>query len=154
DDYAERVYIYNSQRFKISDNAKFVVKADGTREIQNFYVEPFQDNFDFVGGGIIAWIGNQIILEPRVDPSRIGRRVNINFTNFTGTGRTYNKAAFETDSKKIASWGELASSTLYNGLIKLTNDLFSSGVTRFLGGEKADKAIEYGTDGDDALFVN
>lgn len=152
DDYAERVYIYNSQRFKISDSAKFVVKADGTREIQNFYVEPLQDNFDFVGGGIFASIGNAI-LEPLIDPSKIGRTVNINFTG-TRTEKTYDKATFEADRLKIASWGGLASSTLYNGIIKLTNDLFSSGVTRFLGGDKADKAIEYGTDGDDALFAN
>ncbi|MCZ8066492.1 MAG: calcium-binding protein [Microcystis sp. LE17-20D] len=155
DDYAERVYIYNSQRFKISDSAKFVVKADGTREIQNFYVEPLQDNFDFVGGGIFASIGNAI-LEPLIDPSKIGRTVNINFTNVgTRTEKTYDKATFEADRLKIASWGGLASSTLYNGIIKLTNDLFaSSGVTRFLGGDEADKAIEYGTDGDDALFAS
>ena len=141
DDYAERVYIYNSQRFKISDSAKFVVKADGTREIQNFYVEPLQDNFDFVGGGIFASIGNAI-LEPLIDPSKIGRTVNINFTG-TRTEKTYDKATFEADRLKIASWGGLASSTFYNGIIKLSDKLFNEGITKFL--DKEEKPIIYGT---------
>jgi hypothetical protein len=31
DDYAERVYIYNSMSFKVFDAAKFVVEANGTK---------------------------------------------------------------------------------------------------------------------------
>jgi hypothetical protein len=95
DDYAERVYVYNSQEYKISDDAKFIVEADGTRRIENFSVEYRQDpstppeNFDFVGGGNAAAVGNGF-LQPRVDPSNIGRTVNINFTGSL-PGVTYTK---------------------------------------------------------------
>ncbi|GBL17132.1 bifunctional hemolysin/adenylate cyclase [Microcystis aeruginosa NIES-1211] len=157
DDYAERVYIYNSQRFKISDSAKFVVKADGTREIQNFYVEPFQDNFDFDGGGIVAWIGNRIILEPLVDPSRIGRTVFINFTGFLSKKtEPYNKASFDREIKKISSWEipllgakPAAYLGLKFGIDRISENLFSQGITKFL--DKEEKPIIYGTQGNDKL---
>jgi hypothetical protein len=61
DDYAERVYIWNSQSFQIADNAVFIVEPNGKKRIDNFAVEPrkdVQENFDFEGGGIIAGIGN------------------------------------------------------------------------------------------------
>jgi hypothetical protein len=82
DDYAERVYIWNSQSFQISDDAVFIVESDVKKRIENFSIEPrkdVQENFDFVGGGWIAAIGNPYLQE-RVDPSNIGRIVNINFT--------------------------------------------------------------------------
>ncbi|MFM5947313.1 MAG: hypothetical protein ACKO9G_28810, partial [Dolichospermum sp.] len=40
DDYVERVYIWNSQSFQISDDAVFIVESDGKRRIENFSIEP------------------------------------------------------------------------------------------------------------------
>lgn len=39
-EYDELVYIWNSSSFSISDTAKFVVNPDGTREIQDFVIQP------------------------------------------------------------------------------------------------------------------
>lgn len=59
DDYAERVYIWNSGEFKISDNARFIVKENGDRYIENFAIEPRdEDNFDFESNDLIAQLGN------------------------------------------------------------------------------------------------
>jgi hypothetical protein len=39
-DYGERTFIWGSVAFQISDSAKFVVGANGKKEIENFSVEP------------------------------------------------------------------------------------------------------------------
>jgi hypothetical protein len=143
DDYAERVYIWNSQSFQISDNAVFIVEPDGKRRIENFSIEPrkdVQENFDFVGGGIIAAIGNPYLQE-RVDPSKIGRTVNINFTGSL-TGIKYDKTSFENDQAKISSWGGRNLFKLKPDIDKLLDNLFTGGVTKFLYGNKP---ILYGT---------
>ena len=40
DDYAERTYVFNSQSFKISDDARFIVTPSGEKRIINFAIEP------------------------------------------------------------------------------------------------------------------
>ncbi|MFM6621168.1 MAG: hypothetical protein ACKPJO_21470 [Dolichospermum sp.] len=144
DDYVERVYIWNSQSFQISDDAVFIVESDGKRRIENFSIEPrkvnYQENFDFVGGGIIAPIGNPY-LQARVDPSNIGRTVNINFTGSL-TGIKYDKTSFDNDQSKISSWGGLNLFKLKPDIDKLLDNLFTGGVTKFLYGNKP---ILYGT---------
>ena len=79
-EYAELVYIWNSTAFAISDNARFVVDPNGTKEIQDFVIEPnlfenpqFRENFDFATANPIVEAGSELILEPLVDPSNIGR---------------------------------------------------------------------------------
>src|SRR5690606_19446613 len=42
DDIVERTFVFNSQKFRINDSAVFVVEADGTRHIDNFWIEPDQ----------------------------------------------------------------------------------------------------------------
>ena len=144
DDYADRVYIWNSQSFQISGDAVFIVESDGKRRIENFAIEPrkvdYQENFDFVGGGIIAAIGNPYLQE-RVDPSNIGRTVNINFTGSL-TGIKYDKTSFDNDQAKISSWGGLNLFKLKPDMDKLLDNLFNNGVTKFLYGNKP---ILYGT---------
>ncbi|MBU2714413.1 hypothetical protein, partial [Zooshikella harenae] len=69
DDYAERVYIWNSVAFEISDKAVFVVDDDGNRSIENFAVIPLnseetdpkkvgKENFDFTSSDGPARFGN------------------------------------------------------------------------------------------------
>jgi hypothetical protein len=41
DDYAERVYIWNTQLYQISDDAKFIVKVNGVREIEDFGIATY-----------------------------------------------------------------------------------------------------------------
>ena len=85
DNLTERAYIWNNMSFQIADNSdlKFVIEPDGTKRIENWRAHPFtenQDNFDFTTSGIAGIVANNF-LEPRVDPSGIGRTVNINFDN-------------------------------------------------------------------------
>jgi hypothetical protein len=50
-DHAERAYIWGSTKFKISDDALFVIGNNGAKIIQNFAIVPNgNDNFDFNGG--------------------------------------------------------------------------------------------------------
>jgi RTX calcium-binding nonapeptide repeat (4 copies) len=83
DNLTERAYIWNNMAFQIADapNIKFIIEADGTKKIENFRAHPYtknQDNFDFTTDGIAGIVANSY-LEPRIDPSGIGRTVNINF---------------------------------------------------------------------------
>ncbi|RUS98538.1 hypothetical protein DSM106972_081670 [Dulcicalothrix desertica PCC 7102] len=149
DDYAQRVYVYNSQSFQISDNAKFIVEANGAKRIENFAVEfqkGRQENFDFIGGGAIAGAGNPY-LEARVDPSRIGRTVNINFVGSLPT-TTYNKQSFDNDRVKMSTWKGLNSIKLLLDMGALSDQLFNNGSTKFLEGNKP---ILYGTVGADTI---
>lgn len=85
DNLAERAYIWNNMAFQIANDSdiKFVIEADGTKKIDNFRAHPYtenQDNFDFTTSGLAGLVANAF-LEPRIDPSGIGRTVNINFDN-------------------------------------------------------------------------
>jgi hypothetical protein len=79
-DYGERVYIWNSGTFKIADDADFVINADGSREIRNYAVVPVgPDNFNFDSTDTWAqWAAEY--LQNRMDPSRIGRTVELGFS--------------------------------------------------------------------------
>lgn len=78
DDHASRTFIYGNSPFTISQGALFVIDADGARHIQNFAIVPYNDNFDWDSFSNASKIGNTY-LKPRVDPTAIGRRVDINF---------------------------------------------------------------------------
>ncbi|PIT23337.1 hypothetical protein BGI36_01895 [Snodgrassella communis] len=79
-DYITRAFIFGSTSFTIDfDSIKFVVKADGTREIQGLKIIPCADNFDFDSN---SWLATQFndFFEKEIDPSGIGRTVPIQFT--------------------------------------------------------------------------
>ena len=56
DDYMQRSFIWNSGLFKVADDVIFHMGADGALSIQNYSVRPYDDNFDFNGGGLLAEI--------------------------------------------------------------------------------------------------
>ncbi len=151
DDYVERTYIYNTQEFEVFDEAQFIVTASGDRFIENFSVVPgdrVQDNFDFVGGGLAAAIGNGV-LEPAIDPSGIGRTVNINYVNRSSVPRvTYRIGDFNRDESIADAFSGSALLTLRSGVNELIDALFDAGVTKFLDGERP---IFYGTVGNDNI---
>ncbi len=147
-DYAERTYIYNTQEYMISDGAIFVVDDNGDKWIENFAIEPRvfsdePDNFDFEGGNRFTNTGNSIVLEPRVDPSGIGRTVNFDYVG-TVPRVTYHRSSYESDVEKRNSFTYgMNPATLLLDMYKLTDELFDEGVTRFL--DEQDRAIIYGT---------
>ena len=79
-DYLTRAFIFGSTSFTIDfDSIKFVVKADGTREIQGLKIIPCEDNFDFDSSNAAANNFNKGFKE-KIDPFGIGRKVPIQFT--------------------------------------------------------------------------
>ena len=79
-DYLTRAFIFGSTSFTIDfDSIKFVVKADGTREIQGLKIIPCEDNFDFDSSNAAANNFNQDF-KKMIDPFGIGRTVPIQFT--------------------------------------------------------------------------
>lgn len=127
-DYAERVYVYNSQTFKVVDEAIFIVGADeSSRRIENFAVVPLTDNFDFIGGsGGIEDSGNAF-LKNRIDPANIGETVSITFTGDV-TRTTYYKSNLLLDFGRISIWNENPFNPvyLYDQMTFILQDLYSS----------------------------
>lgn len=98
-DYQERVYIYNQTAFQISALADFVVNSDGSKEIRNYSIVPFgEENFDFTGSNPVINFFQSFLLEEKIDPSEIGRKVVMNFdlSGIAGRTYTYQDYAFET----------------------------------------------------------
>ena len=160
DDYAERVYVYNSQAFKISDSAKFIVTENGEKYIENLAFEPWikqglPDNFDFASDDWVATAGNGY-LESLVDPSGIGRRVDFKYVGEVTPVAKYDRAAFELDVANKESWYVPGNAvTLLPNLLSeintLSDELFDAGVTRFL--DDQNRPILYGTLEADDLSV-
>ncbi|UVD59956.1 RTX toxin (plasmid) [Rhizobium sp. Pop5] len=159
DDYAERTYVFNSGRFKISDNAQFIIHPDGTREILNFSIVPREDdNFDFEGGGIAADVGNDI-WEPEIDPSGIGRTVDIKFVG-TVPDRTYTIQDYTDDQATVSSWALSPGPSDIQKLLDVSQQLWDDGVTKLLVDYKGtaddadDRPVIYGTNNFDDFSVD
>ena len=149
-DYWARSYIWNSGLFKLYDAATFSVDASGNRSIGNYSIRPFNDNFDFDGGGLIAGIAN-FVLEPQVDPWGIGREVKLNFVDNGLPTKTYTNADYSADVVKHANHVVLGGPsilTLPAGAFSIFNDLWTSGVTQTI---YQGKPIIYGTNGAETL---
>jgi Ca2+-binding RTX toxin-like protein len=78
-DYALRTYIYNKSTFKISDDAEFIFE-NGEFRIDKMAVHDLRDDFDFDSTGLTE-LGNNLIMQPKIDPYEIGKIVNIKFVN-------------------------------------------------------------------------
>lgn len=153
DDYAERTYIFNTLAFQISNSARFFVTSTGQKWIEDFGIEPRRDildDFDFVGGGALTNFGNSII-QPRIDPSNIGRVVDIKYTDGSSPKVRYDITSYEKDQAIVGSWGGRSLLKLNSDISRLTNDLFANGVTRFL--DSKNRPIIYGTQQGDSLSV-
>ena len=138
DDFLERAYIWNTTAFSIKDGARFIVEMNGTRYIEDFAVVPFlnrgvKENFDFVAGSTFGYILNSL-MEPKVDPSKIGRRVDFDFsTNRTVQGRFTldDYIAASTSSSAAPANLLLGAYILANGT-DFVDRLYNSGATKFL----------------------
>ena len=157
DDYLERVYVYNTSAFKISDDARFIINTKGEKRIEKFRVEPnnnVEENFDFIGGGELTHHGN-IFLEANIDPSGIGRKVKIAFKEISGAipKIIYTKENYIKEKDIIDNWtyyyDPVAATKLFINRNVIPDKLFASGTTRFL--DKNNRPILYGTNNDDSL---
>ena len=149
-DYWQRSYIWNSGLFKLSDDVTFTIDAEGKRSINNYSVRPFNENFDFEGGGIIAAVANSV-LEAGIDPWKIGRKVNINFVDGGMQTKTYTAADISSETLRHISHvvsGAVHMTSGHIGLAAIQAQLWDGGVTKYL---YKDKAIIYGTPDSDVL---
>jgi len=153
-DYWERAYIWNSGLFKLSDNATFIIDADGNRSIKNYAIKPLDsENFDFVGDGRIADFANANLKE-LIDPWGIGRRVDINFVDDVTQTRDYTYVDYTADVVKHAGHvvaGAIKLPTLGLGGAAITAQLWDGGVTQTLC---QGKAIIYGTNDAETLSAS
>ena len=92
-DYVDRAYVFGSSEFQINAEAKFIVDEDGTRWITNIWVVPVDDNFNYVSDSLAAQITNSLTKD-LIDPSGIGRTVDIEFIN-TEALSTLNNDAYK-----------------------------------------------------------
>jgi Ca2+-binding RTX toxin-like protein len=151
DDYVERAYIWNSTSFKIADGSQFIVESNGNRYIENFAIVPFssdsnRENFDFEGQGL-STLAN-IVLEPKIDPSGIGRQVNIAFSGVIAR-TTFTYSDYVLASNSMVTANPLLVATLASNLPSFLEELFDSGSTKFL--DPAGRFILYGTDTSETL---
>lgn len=154
-DYAERTYIWNTVAFEIRDSAQFVIEANGDRYIEDFAIIPFSsneiegsviENFDFKSDDWIATLGNNL-LEERIDPSGIGRKVVIGFSG-DRTAVRYDFVSYQNDTASAVLANSFLLAGLYSAITDLTDQLFQTGAIKFLDGSKP---VLYGTDGIDIL---
>lgn len=84
-DFATRAMVWGSTSYRLGGETTFVWDSAGNRSIENGYIIPFDDNFDFktaVGNSFIQTI-NDTILIPRIDPYGIGQRVELTFDPYS-----------------------------------------------------------------------
>ena len=153
-DYAERVYIYNSGTYLVAPDAEFTILANGERQIDKFSIRVFDDNYDFDGGGLAAILNWE--LEPVIDPSKIGRTVEIPFSgtvsenlyDYNHNGY-YDISDYAHEQTLINGYGGFSFTKLNADMADLTLDLWTNGTRRFLDAEN--RPIIYGTTGPDNL---
>ena len=174
DNLTERAYIWNNMAFQIADdsNLKFVIEPDGTKKIENFSAYPRldnPDNFDFTTSGLAGIVANDF-LEPRIDPSRIGRTVNINFDNIDRIEpiEIYTENDFYQDLKPseggvedLFTDGDIetryfidlvtAGSRIFPERNQFIDELFQAETIRFL--DDSNRPILYGTLDNDLLLT-
>ena len=150
------VYIYGDkmQSFAIADGAKFVVDAQGNRSIENFAVVPAFKN----GKPINFDLSDKEAVKNIIDPSRIGRKVTINFTADVPT-KTYNKNSYFIEMLSLSIFNNIPKKTAINleainsrDLNMQVKALFSAGVTKFA--DTAGRTVIYGTHKDDNIDVH
>ncbi|MGD9638422.1 MAG: hypothetical protein AB7U85_05130 [Alphaproteobacteria bacterium] len=123
-DYLERFYVWGSTSFKLEDAIRFTVDANGNRSILNLAVAPLHDyqledgtyykeNFDLQSDDFTASIGNAFI-KNNIDPSKIGRKVEIEFTQVPLAREPYTQDDFDAENNFITS------SQIINPIEKLT----------------------------------
>ena len=158
-DYAQRTYIYNSEKFDLSDSTKVnfnTASPTGTPYMEDVSFVPQNDNFDFSGGGQITQAGNDIVLKPAIDPQGIGRQVGIVFDqNSIGSvpvrNLIYTKNTYSDDSlayRDIELIPNVGAVYALPAMLGVVNDLSTANVIEY---QRDGGQIIYGSTGDDAL---
>jgi Ca2+-binding RTX toxin-like protein len=151
-DYAERAFIWGGTSYSIGLETT-LVWHEGNMFIENMEVRPrIPENFDFIASNQIIQNINETILEPAIDPYRIGRKVWLDFDGTSGAVYDgYSDANFRLDALRVSQWNEF---TPADGLratseaIRLVRELIASGAIEYV---RDDKNIIYDSPRDDVL---
>jgi hypothetical protein len=155
-DDAERVFMFNTTGFKISDNAIFVVDELGNRSIENFAIYSYHEDFDFESSNIPTQFVNYFAA-PWVDPSGIGRIFSFEMYNKESIATTtydvndYGSDLLRlSDEQSVSHWASLGLE-----LHALFTGFSTSGITRFLDipeyPEDPARPVFFGTTGNDTI---
>ncbi|MGK6321336.1 calcium-binding protein [Sphingomonas sp. DT-204] len=151
-DYAERVLLWNTGAFKISDDVQFWVDADGNRHIENLAIQPRgEENFDLTSNDFFTQIGNEAYLQDRLDPYHIGRIVNIDFSGDVER-RSYDSEDYLSDLQTSQAWITPDPVSALNAISSLVSDLNTDNIISPL--DDLGRPIIYGTDNSDNLLDN
>jgi Ca2+-binding RTX toxin-like protein len=151
-DFDLRSYVFGHSHFRIADGAVFKVNADGTRYIENLAVVPVNDDFNFITQSGFLQLADMLLLERGIDPSGIGKTVDIVFDKTSlNAYAVANKVIYTLDSFNTEAELNPSSLDIAHGLAMFASNayfikkgLFERGVTAFLDSEG--KPILYGTD--------
>jgi len=104
-DFSDRAEVFGSSGFKLNKDAKFIAtsvlgedeKYTIKREIQNIWIEPDKDNYDYESADWRAMISNFIMEDLHgIDPMNLGKSVPIEFV-----GAALDAVSFTDDPEKI-----------------------------------------------------
>ncbi len=136
---AERSYIFQNSSYRFGQQNKdasalrFVIDANGDKYIENAEIFPFDDNFDFEGGGILSDIFNFLTTDD-IDPYAIGIRVEFDYNNSTIMPTpVYTRADYEADQAYVSNTtsflpddeGQTSVETKYEAAANYTVDGYS-----------------------------
>jgi Ca2+-binding RTX toxin-like protein len=155
-DYGSRTYIWGTVAFDIVNSAQFVVTASGERYIDNYVVRPFLnegaiENFDFTAGDWAGAAGGQE-LSYNIDPSGIGRRVDLAFTGSLLPAVRYTETQFQEERALASTWTVYhvwPIDRLRSEMSEIQRQLWDDGTIKYLDAEN--KVIIYGTQEADSL---
>jgi Ca2+-binding RTX toxin-like protein len=86
-----------------SSALRFVIDSNGNKHIENAEIRPFDDNFDFTGGGFLSDIFN-FLNSDDIDPYEIGIRIEFDYNNSSITPiPVYTRADYEADNAYVSS---------------------------------------------------
>ncbi|MDY3205838.1 MAG: calcium-binding protein, partial [Arcobacter sp.] len=152
-EWAERVYLFETQTYALNQNVIFHIDENGNKYIENFAIMLQDEDFDF-NGGFWSNIGNAII-EPDVDPSGIGKTIDIVYPHSVDSeyhvqyGSMYDISDYYADITRYNEQNHGTLAEVYSPIMELIDKLWDSGITKFI--DSQGRAIIYGTNGADSL---
>jgi len=146
-DYGTRAFVWGQVAFTLSGNTTFVWD-NGALRIDDLAILPYDENFDFQSDNPLVQALNSTILQPKIDPQEIGRRINLFFDNAdkvawetSSAVDGYTIQTYNADLLRIeAEVNPLGIGNLEAAYHQLVEDLESAGV------------IEYERDGKDIIY--
>ncbi len=152
-DYLERAYIWSSESFKLNDDAEIDLSDPGNPKINNVYLRPFDDDFDYVSSDPFVQYSNRQSVQI-VDPFAIGRTIEFKFPDaekdLIPREKTYDASLYQND---VDRWSRENNGSVMDGyeiVFKQGNELIKQSGILDYDLPNSGKVI-YGNDGDNVI---